>query len=223
MIIQILLFLFPWRLRKFLLQKIYNFQIGQGSSIGFSVILAKKVVIGNNSHIGHLNFCKRIDKFSIGDNSGLGNNNRITGFSIESPIVKTHGHFSHIANRKCELMIGDNVGITSNHYFDCNGGIYIGDFVQIAGLDSIFMTHSIDLKVCRQDAEPIHIGDYAFVGARVTMLKGASVGKRNIVAAGAVVGKGFDSEARLIGGVPAHDIKSVDGYKFFERKEGFVR
>lgn len=223
MILQILFWLLPWNIRRFLLKKIYHFEFSSGAKIGFSIILAKKMKMGQNSSIGHFTICKKIDYLEIGDNSGLGNNNRITGFSVESPIVRQHGHFSHIKDRKCEFVIGNNVGITSNHYFDCNGGIYIGDFVQIAGLDSIFMTHSIDLKASRQDAESIHIGSYTFVGARVTILKGSSIGKNCIVGAGAVVGKKFDLDYRLIGGVPAHYIKSVEGYKFFERKEGFVK
>lgn len=223
MLLQILLLIFPWSIRKRILQRFCNFEIGNGSTIGFSVIRARKVVIGTNSHIGHLNYCKDIDNLEIGDNSVIGNNNRITGFSVESPTVKLYGHFLHIINRKCELVIGDNVGITSNHYFDCNGGIYVGDYAEIAGLDSIFMTHSIDLKECRQDAEAIHIGKYSFVGARVTMLKGSSVGHCCIIAAGAVVDKEFNENYRLIGGVPAHDIKSVEGYKFFERREAYVR
>lgn len=73
-------------------------------------------MIGNNSHIGHLTYCKDIDRLVIGDNSGIGNNVKITGFSINSPLVKLHGHFSHIFDRKCELVIGNHVGITSNHY-----------------------------------------------------------------------------------------------------------
>lgn len=223
MILQLVLFIFPWKIRKYCLCKFCHFKIGHGSTVGFSIIRARKVIIGINSHIGHLNYCKDIDALIIGDNSGIGNNNRITGFSVESPIVKQYGHFSHMKYRKCEFVIGNNVGITSNHYFDCNGGIYIGDFVQIAGLESIFMTHSIDLKASRQDAESIHIGSYTFVGTRVTILKGSSIGKNCIVGAGAVVGKKFDLDYKLIGGVPAHYIKSVEGYKFFERKEGFVK
>lgn len=222
MITQLFLFLFPWKIRKFLLCRFLHFKIGEGSTIGYSIIRARNVVIGQNSHIGHLNYCKDIDSLIIGDNSNIGNNNRITGFSVESPIVKRFGHFEHIIKRKCELIIGNQVGITSNHYFDCNGGIYVGNYVQIAGLNSIFMTHSIDLKENRQDAEPIYIGNYTFIGARSTMLKGSSIGNYCIIAAGAVVSKRFNDDYRLVGGVPAHDIKSVEGYKFFERENGFV-
>lgn len=223
MLLQIILFIFPWKIRKILLCKFCKFKMGSGSKIGFSIICAREVMIGNNSHIGHLTYCKDIDRLVIGDNSGIGNNVKITGFSINSPLVKLHGHFSHIFDRKCELVIGNHVGITSNHYFDCNGGIYIGDYAQIAGLDSIFMTHSIDLSNCRQDAEPIRIGRYTFVGARVTLLKGSEIANCCVVGAGAVVGKKFKTDYMLVGGVPAKEIKSVKGYNFFERKEGFVK
>lgn len=223
MIVQILLFTFPWKIRKWLLKRLYHFEIDAGAHIGFSVILAKRLHLGRNATIGHFNVVKSIDNLEIGENSGIGNRNFITGFSVSNPIVIENGHFAHIANRKCELVIGKHVGITSRHYFDCNGGIYIGDFCQIAGFETAFLTHSIDLKKNRQDALPIVVGKYSFIGTRVTFLKGSVIPEYSVVGACSLVNKKFEEPYMLYGGMPCRLIKSIDGYRFFERKEGFVK
>lgn len=222
MLFQILLWFFPWKIRRLLLNKFYGYEISKSARIGFSIITAKKIKMNDNSSIGHFTICKSIDRLEIGENSGIGNRNFITGFSISSPAVTEHGHFSHIPNRKCELIIGKHVGITSRHYFDCNGGIYIGDFCQIAGFETAFLTHSIDLKNNRQDAAPIHIGAYSFIGTRVTFIKGSAIPSYSIVGACTLVNKVFDREYSLYGGVPCKFIKETQECDFFKRENGFV-
>lgn len=222
-LLQLLLFIFPWRIRKCFLKRMFHFSFEKNSRIGFSIILANRLELGENAYIGHLNFCKAIDKLSLGANSSLGNLNFITGFSVTSPIVLQHGHFSHIPNRKCVLEIGEHVGVTSRHFFDCNGGIFIHNFVQIAGFGSCFMTHSIDPKECRQDAEPIIIGQRSFIGSQITILKGAEVPDCCIIGARSLLTKKMDRPYSLYAGVPAKYIKDVSDYQFFNRETGFVR
>lgn len=204
------------------MNKLYDYEIHPSARIGFSIILAKKCRMHRNSSIGHLTICKSIDRLEIGENSGIGTRNFITGFSTISSAVIKYGHFRHITNRKCELVIGNHVGITSRHYFDCNGGIYIGDYCQIAGFETAFLTHSIDLEKNRQDAAPIIIGPYSFVGTRVTLIKGAEIPAYSIVAACSMVNKKFTQEYSLYGGVPCRLIKVVKEYDFFKRNTGFV-
>ncbi len=208
---------------KWVLQKLYQYDIGEGARIGYSIILAKHLRLGRNAVIGHLNIVKHIDNLELGENSGIGNRNFITGFSVSDPVVVKNEHFSHLPARKCELVIGRHVGITSRHYFDCNGGIYIGDFCQIGGFETAFLTHSIDLKENRQDASPITIGRYAFIGTRVTFLKGSAIPDYSVVGGCSLVNKKFEEPHTLYAGVPCKRIKSVEGYKFFERENGFVK
>ena len=104
--VQILLFIFPWFIRRYLLKKIFGFNLEKGSYIGLSIILAKEVKVGQQARIGHLTFCKEIDKLELGAYSNIGNRNYITGFSVTSPAVLRYGHFSHKKGRKCELIIG---------------------------------------------------------------------------------------------------------------------
>lgn len=220
---QLLLFILPWKLRKWGLKHSFGFDLEEGSHIGMSIILAKKVHLHKNASIGHFNICKPIDNLSVGENSGIGNRNFITGFSVKNKIVLKHGHFAHIKDRKCELVVGEHVGITSRHYFDCNGGIYIGDYCQIAGFETAFLTHSIDLENNRQDARPIKIGKYTFVGTRVTFLRGSVIPPYSVVGACSMVNKQFPEPYSLYAGVPCKFIKLVNRYEFFNRETGFVK
>lgn len=58
-------------------------------------------------------------------------------------------------------------------------------------------------------ARPIRIGDGCWLGTRVTVLAGVSIGDGAIVAAGAVVAGDVESNT-LVGGVPARLIRKLD-------------
>lgn len=221
-LIQIILMAFPWSVRRRLLVKIFGYELDKKSKIGFSLILAKNLVMKSNARIGHLNFVKKIDGLIINQNSKIGSRNWITGFSVTDKVVRKHSHFSHIIDRKCVLIIGENTSITSRHYFDCNGGIYIGNYVTVAGFETAFMTHSIDLKNNRQDAQPIKIGDFTFVGARCTILKGASLPDYSVLGACSLLTKQYDEPYYLYAGSPAVKKKSIKGYLYLKRTDGFV-
>lgn len=218
-IIQILLFFFPWKIRRLCLNAIFHFELHPKSRIGFSILKARKVVLAEGASIGHCCYCKSIDAMVMGRNSNFGNFNYIAGFSTFDPKVT---HFKHRTNRRCELVIGDETGITSRHYFDCNGGVFIGDFCQIGGFGSVFLTHSIDLKESRQDAEPIIIGDYCFIGLKTTILKGVRISDRVVVGAGSLVNKSLSESDAIYAGMPCQLVRRVENYSFFTRKQGFV-
>ena len=219
MIFQLLIIFLPWRIRRWLLIKLCRFELHPSSKIGKSIILAKRVKLEARASIGCGTYCKRIDYLHIGENSNIGNFNIITGWSAESKNVI---HFKHIPNRKCELVIGAQSGITSRHYFDCTAGIYIGNYVQIAGHGTTLLTHSIDLINARQDAAPIHIGDYCFIGIKSTILKGVNITNKVIVGACSLVTKNLMDENALYGGNPAKLIKHVESCAFFSRTKGFI-
>ena len=184
--------------------------------------MAHRVILAEHASIGHLNFCKAIDLLEMGEYSNMGTKNYITGFSTKDKNALKFKHFLHIKNRQCVLKIGKHTGITSRHYFDCNGGIFIGNYCQIAGFETAFLTHSIDLLNNRQDADSIKIGDYSFIGTRSTFIKGVEIPQYSIVSACTFVNKKFAKEKALYGGVPCKFLKNIDNYKFFERQNGFV-
>lgn len=218
-IIQFLLLILPWSIRRRLLNLFFHYKIDKGARIGLSIILSKNVEMRKGSLIGNLTFCGTIDSLVMDCNSKIGSLNYIAGFSTTNTKV-----FQNVVARKCEFQIGEYSSITSRHYWDVNGGIYIGKYVQVAGIRSTFLTHSIDIYTSTQTAAPIIIGDYCFIGSNSLMLKGAILHSFTVVAAGSAVTKSTNKMYTLIGGVPAIEKKDLKNANvgFFLREKGRV-
>ena len=109
------------------------------------------------------------------------------------------------------ITVGKNVFINSCCCFQDQGGIEIGDDVQI-GHSVVLATinHGISPEK-RTDAyfEPIKIGNRVWIGSNATILPGVTIGENAIVAAGAVVTKDIPANT-IVGGVPAKVIKKID-------------
>lgn len=222
MIFQLLILPLPWILRRRLLCWRYGYKIDPTARIGRSIILAEALVMKANSRIGNFTFCKRIDKLELNERGSIGAFNFITGFTTLCD--SSFKHFAHVADRHCELIVGRHSAITSRHFFDCNGGIYIGDFATVAGIRSQFLTHSIDIYKCRQDAMPIRVGDYCFVGTSVLMLPGSELPAYSILAGGSVVTKALSDSNVVYAGIPAKMVKELNqsDVAYFKREVGFV-
>lgn len=219
-LIQLIFLPFPWFIRKHIFRTL-GYKFGKGARIGRSLILAKSVLLEANASIGSMNYIGEIDELRIGKNSTIGSLNWITGFSVHNKFALSKGHFQHIHDRKCCLILKEESAITSRHYIDCNGGVYIGKFSIIAGCSSQFLTHSIDLRNNRQDAAPIIIGDHVFISTRSTILKGSVMPDKSVLAACSIYSAKND-QSGLYGGVPAKFIKDCDDYRFFARTTGYV-
>jgi acetyltransferase-like isoleucine patch superfamily enzyme len=210
----------PQVLKRHFLTFFYGFEISKSSYIGLSLLNVKHLVLKDNARIGHLNVFKGLEKLIVGSHSSIGNLNWITGFPSNNS-----KHFSHLSFRTPSLLIGVHSAITNRHLIDCTAEFKIGDFTTFAGFRSQVLTHSIDLKLCRQNAIPIEIGDYCFVGTNCVLLPGARLPNRSILAANSLlVDDTFKEEYVLYGGVPAQKIKHIDPseYDYFGRLTGFV-
>ncbi len=112
------------------------------------------------------------------------------------------------------LEIGKNVSIHRGCYLDCTGGMHIGDDVSIAHASSfISFEHTWDdLSLPIKDnpirRERIMIDDDVWIGCGSRILAGVSIGRRSVVAAGAVVTKDVP-EGSVVGGVPAKQIMDI--------------
>jgi acetyltransferase-like isoleucine patch superfamily enzyme len=89
-------------------------------------------------------------------------------------------------------------------FFDCSGGIRVGDFALIGGRDSRFWTHYFDAKARRIEPRRMTIGDGCYVCARATLIY-CHLPLGTVVAAGAVVVGDFSGEGSglLLAGNPA--------------------
>lgn len=128
------------------------------------------------------------------------------------------GHSRISVSKNAELSIGNNTG-TNNVTILCANKITIGCFVNIGNGTYIYDSnfHSTDWKK-REDriedikdakSAPIHIGDYAFIGARCIIGKGVTIGDKSIVAAGSVVTRDIPA-SEIWGGNPAKFIKKIN-------------
>jgi maltose O-acetyltransferase len=113
------------------------------------------------------------------------------------------------------LTIGEDAFI-GHEVMIVGGGapVYIGDRVDVAPR-VLLATGSHELGVAagraagRGVSHPIEIGDGTWVGASVTVLGGARIGRLNLIAAGSLV-RGDTPPLVLVAGVPARVIRRFD-------------
>lgn len=90
------------------------------------------------------------------------------------------------------LQIGNNVGFNTNCIISSHDNIFIGNNVEI-GPNVCIYDHDHDVK-CEGGiksgnfiTDPVSIGDNAWIGANVVILRGTKIGKNCIIAAGSIV------------------------------------
>ena len=120
-------------------------------------------------------------------------------------------NIEHGADFDRGLVIGDNssLGIDAEAF----GPVHIGKDVMM-GPECVILTRNhaharTDVPMIEQGYEeyrPVSIGDDVWIGRRVIILPGVTVGNGAIVSAGAVVTKDV-SPYTVVGGVPARKIK----------------
>jgi len=211
--------LFPWAARRWALRAIFKFDIAPTATIGMSIVLPETLTMEEGSRIGHLTMIKGLGEVYLGRSATIGNLNWITGF----PKGRSD-FFSLVSDREPRLSMGDHSAITHRHMIDCTHTVLIGSYTTIAGWGSQILTHAIDLATNRQDAAPVHIGSYCFLGTRIVLLKGTVLADRTVLAAGAVATGNLTTSDRIYGGVPAREIGTVaDSDKYFSRRVGRVQ
>jgi maltose O-acetyltransferase len=112
------------------------------------------------------------------------------------------------------LSIGASSRVNAPFYAELNAPIIIGNNVSI-GHNVVFVTTDHDTSNAAHRAgtpkfNRIVIEDGAWVGACVTILPGVTIGKASVVAAGAMVSQSVLAN-RLVGGVPARPVKTLEG------------
>lgn len=108
------------------------------------------------------------------------------------------------------ITIGEDSIIGEGALLDGRARLTIGNHVDIATDVMIYNSeHNVHAEhFAAEDGvttAPVVIQDYVFIGPRVIILPGVSIGKAAVVGAGAVVTKDIESFA-IVGGVPAKQI-----------------
>ena len=115
--------LLPWSLRRRYLEKQFGYSIHPSSHIGFCWIFPRRLIMEENSRIGHFTLCKNIDLLHLGAHAIIGQLNWITGFPSGAS-----RHFAHQTDRRPELIVETHAGISSRHLIDCTARVRIGAF-----------------------------------------------------------------------------------------------
>ena len=168
----------------------------------------KKIIIGANSEVK-----AQID-MSRAPNATLivGDNCLINGFIS----LETDEAIIRIGNN---VFIGDKTTIVCSKKITIESDILISSDCIIQDSDN----HSLDFNIRKGDladwkknyhdwsthiCDPITIGNGAWLGARVIILKGVTIGEKSIVGAGSVVTKSVKA-GTIVAGNPAKFIKCV--------------
>lgn len=140
-------------------------------------------------------------QLEIGDNVSIGAFSRL--------IISTE--FNDVSGY---IKIGNNVGLGEFAYLGGAGGLEIGDDCVIGQYLSCHPeNHNYDdtTKLIRHQGvsrSGIKIGKNCWIGSKVTVLDGVTIGDNCVIAAGAVITKDKPSNS-VIGGVPAKVIKEI--------------
>jgi acetyltransferase-like isoleucine patch superfamily enzyme len=133
---------------------------------------------------------------------------RAVGMAVETPDVFSGNTFVGTAT----FAVGKRSFVNNANYFECRAPITIGQDTSI-GMSSMFVTsdHPIDadgrysLDAC---GLPIRIGDRCWIGARVTVVPGVTIGDDVVVGAGSVVTRDC-APGGLYAGVPARRVRDL--------------
>jgi putative colanic acid biosynthesis acetyltransferase WcaF len=119
-----------------------------------------------------------------------------------------------------KLVIGDNCHIGRFCQIDARGGISIGENVCIASHTLIITAdHNIHSANFEGRLGEVKIDDYVWLCTRVIVVKGVTVGRAAVVAAGSVVTKDVPAQS-IVSGVPAQSIGTRGGELTYELSSG---
>ncbi|MGK6322999.1 acyltransferase [Sphingomonas sp. DT-51] len=152
----------------------------------------------------------------------LGRGSHVTCWSPAGIILGddvSFGEFCQISNgfnpfaQIGTITIGNNVGIGGYSYICSPAAVTIGcdtitgQYLSIHPQDHLFADRDRPIRLQGTRSRGIVIGRDCWIGAKVTILDGVTLGDGCVVAAGAVVNRSFPPGS-VIGGVPAKPLAS---------------
>ena len=121
--------------------------------------------------------------------------------------------FSCINNAVGDLIIGDysRIGLRNTIIGPVTIGndVHTAQNVTVSGLNHNYQDVTVCIDKQGVSTNPIIIEDDVWIGCGCRILSGIKIGRRSIVAAGAVVAKDIENGS-LVGGVPARLIKRLE-------------
>lgn len=195
--------LFPWVIKRPLMQLLLGFRLAHGSRIGFALIFAEKVVLEKNASIGHFTIVSPIGLLHLMEQASIGRGNRIAG-------MQSTRLYADEKNRKSALIMEPHAAITRRHLIDCSNTVTIGAFATVAGWNSQILSHSPNFSISAQTTKPVRIGRYTFMGTGSIVLFGAMLPDYSVLGAGSVLTKAHEETHRIYAGNPAMPVAKLD-------------
>lgn len=130
--------------------------------------------------------------------------------SLGANLVLKSGARLCACNEQAHIVIGDNTTVGYHTYLFASAGIEIGancllaPFVYIVDSDHGIAREKLINRQPNQTA-PIRIGEDVWIGTGAKILKGVTIGRGAVVAAGALVKESVPPYT-VVGGIPARKI-----------------
>jgi acetyltransferase-like isoleucine patch superfamily enzyme len=106
------------------------------------------------------------------------------------------------------IRLGNGTYLNRNTTIVAHDRVEIGKNCKIAWDVVIMDTDQHTIPQMKNSNRPVVIGDDVWIGCRVIILKGVSIGARSVIAAGSVVTRNVPPDT-LAGGVPARALASL--------------
>jgi acetyltransferase-like isoleucine patch superfamily enzyme len=119
------------------------------------------------------------------------------------------GHRKTLISGGGRLRIGDRVFVNCGTVIICVEEVVVGDDVAFAHEVLVLDSNSHGVEGRPHVQAPVRIGDGTWLGARSMVLPGVTIGRRVVVAAGAVVTRDVPDDV-LVAGNPARVVRSLD-------------
>lgn len=134
-----------------------------------------------------------------------------------------------------KIRIGNDSYIGRNFFIRATGGLYIGSHTHISRNVTLHtVNHNTDADILPYDrtnnARPIHIGDFVWIGMNCSVLPGVKIGDGAIIGMGTTVSKDVAAGAIVVGAsqrvVGERDLDKMQRLsqqqKFLEIKNGWA-
>jgi len=173
--------------------------LGQGIKIGhFNLINARKILLKNDAKIGRLNVVYGPLDLHLSCKACLGNSNKIVRAKVGSVTVGVS-----------VLRLGYLTKITSKHYIDCTCSVVFKDYSILAGIGSQIWSHGYVHEISgpgryRIDGR-VYIGHNCYVGSMSIINSGIRICDGVIIGSGVVISKNI-SEPGLYVSAPVRKL-----------------
>lgn len=218
---------FPGILPSFLKVRWYKWitgaKIGKGFKISlFSYIISPKVEIGDNCKIGPFTFVEASHTLKLGNRVSISMLTNIrTGTLIvdDDSEIMDNVRIGGIHTQKSSLIMGKRVGIFPYAYINPSYEIFLDDDVGIGGRSHLFTHgawpssfHGFPMKYA-----PITIKKNVWLGWRVTILPGVTIGENTVVQADTLVNKSVSGNS-VVSGNPSK-VSKLYIFKYKDRNK----